>query len=861
MLGKLKDKVYLVFRLMALILFTTPVSLMSQQTSISTVYAQTGGAVTQRNISPVAAAAPATTHTDSLPLCPTGKEYDAGLCYPKCKEGYYGIGPVCWQNCPDGYINDGALCRKDAIITSKPSYGRGAGTPLTCDSTEDKDGALCYPKCQSGYYGVGPVCWQTCPDGYINDGLTCRLDADIFTKDSYGRGIATLPPCGDKENVAGLCYPYCAAGYYGVGPVCWQYCPDGYINDGVTCRRDAVIFAKANYGRGAGVVLHACDPGSEQSGGLCYPVCAPGFSGIGPVCWGECPSGSISDGATCRIDAIIVPKDSYGRGVGAVPDCDINNLDCAGNFEVSNNFRPKPWGYHFDNWGKDYDDSTDFDTATLLRMFGPTICQTGTTASDCVLKASMRDWRDGWLKSAKGGHCYGLAVTSQMFYAKLDKPAVYFSTAANTFDMDASASVRGHITEMFATQALTQVGSLSNGYLGSGQKPSEILQLIRTNLQDAPADPYVLAIFKTDDNGKITGGHAVTPFAIENRGSGIYWVHIYDNNWSNTDRYIVFDTTNDTWLYGFGSTNPAEPADAWKGDAKTATLELRPTSAHKLGGWYCASCGTTALVGATKAANEAPIATSVQFDLSGGGDLLVSDAQQHSVGWDATTKKYLDEITGASRQFIVAGAGVAVGNLIRVPVQTPSDSYTVSVSGDGLTQTAMVHLAMIGPGYTLDVDDVALAPTMHLTMTFRTDGRQVTFNADAAGSFTPTIKLANDLSASGNGYLFGVSGITLTPSKTVTVSLDTDQNALHFSDNTEQTNAYKIEVLRITPQGQDQPFMNDSVVVTGGVESALNFGNWDGSGAMSFVLGSQTQMVDNQAKVQLQLYLPRLLKK
>merc|ERR1712088_147637 len=28
-----------------------------------------------------------------------------------------------------------------------------------------------------------------------------------------------------------------------------------------------------------------CCAGQELSGGLCYPICASGFSGAGPVCW------------------------------------------------------------------------------------------------------------------------------------------------------------------------------------------------------------------------------------------------------------------------------------------------------------------------------------------------------------------------------------------------------------------------------------------------------------------------------------------------------------------------------------------------------------------------------------------------
>src|SRR6476620_11590303 len=41
--------------------------------------------------------APVARASDSVPLCADGQEYDAGLCYPKCKDGYNGVGPVCWQ--------------------------------------------------------------------------------------------------------------------------------------------------------------------------------------------------------------------------------------------------------------------------------------------------------------------------------------------------------------------------------------------------------------------------------------------------------------------------------------------------------------------------------------------------------------------------------------------------------------------------------------------------------------------------------------------------------------------------------------------------------------------------------------------
>mmetsp|Transcript_29979 Transcript_29979/g.71994 ORF Transcript_29979/g.71994 Transcript_29979/m.71994 type:complete len:364 (+) Transcript_29979:265-1356(+) len=40
--------------------------------------------------------------------CPTGKEYQAGLCYDPCDDGFHGVGPVCWSNTPNGWVNCGA---------------------------------------------------------------------------------------------------------------------------------------------------------------------------------------------------------------------------------------------------------------------------------------------------------------------------------------------------------------------------------------------------------------------------------------------------------------------------------------------------------------------------------------------------------------------------------------------------------------------------------------------------------------------------------------------------------------------------------------------------------------------------------
>ena len=212
--------------------------------------------------------------------------------------------------CPKDYTHDGLTCRKDVVVQAKPSYGRGVGTPpKSCKENEDYDAGLCYAECKSGYKGVGPVCWGKCEAGYHDDGATCRRDAHIFGKDSYGRGVGKPLPCRDgRERDAGLCYKKCRDGYKGVGPVCWRSCPQGYHSDGATCRKDVHIVKKASYGRGAGTPPKSCGLGKNYDAGLCYKTCKHDFHGVGPVCWGKCPKGFEDHGATCYIGTNIIVR-------------------------------------------------------------------------------------------------------------------------------------------------------------------------------------------------------------------------------------------------------------------------------------------------------------------------------------------------------------------------------------------------------------------------------------------------------------------------------------------------------------------------------------------------------------------------
>ena len=67
-----------------------------------------------------------------------------------------------------GYLAYGKVAGMLGLF--KNSYGRGAGIAMVCAPDEEQNGALCYPKCKDGYHGVGPVCWQemAVSDGFSN---------------------------------------------------------------------------------------------------------------------------------------------------------------------------------------------------------------------------------------------------------------------------------------------------------------------------------------------------------------------------------------------------------------------------------------------------------------------------------------------------------------------------------------------------------------------------------------------------------------------------------------------------------------------------------------------------------------------
>ncbi|HEY9667725.1 MAG TPA: hypothetical protein V6C91_13025, partial [Coleofasciculaceae cyanobacterium] len=180
-------------------------------------------------------------------------------------------------------------------------------------------------------------------------------------------------------------------------------------------------------------------------------------------------------------------------------------------------------------------------------------------------------WMEQRNEVMSGGHCDGMAVLSLLFYLNQLKVEDFGSSSVNTLQLEGNHKLQREIAYWWATQATEPTRSARDN---NELTPREVVnELIKAFKADRHSELYTIAIWKRD--GK--GGHAVTPFAVEDRGNGIFAILVYDNNHPNIAREMIIDSNADIWRYN-ASVNPNAPEKLYEGDADTKTLLLTPTS-------------------------------------------------------------------------------------------------------------------------------------------------------------------------------------------------------------------------------------------------------------------------------------------
>jgi hypothetical protein len=109
--------------------------------------------------------------------CPDGyfQSKITARCHKECPSGYTNTGETCHRPLIVKGL-DSMSCKPGE--RSYMSGARCFPQSGQCFGNGDLDAGLCYPKCRPYFDGVGPVCWGLCDNSMVNCGLSCAKSTE-----------------------------------------------------------------------------------------------------------------------------------------------------------------------------------------------------------------------------------------------------------------------------------------------------------------------------------------------------------------------------------------------------------------------------------------------------------------------------------------------------------------------------------------------------------------------------------------------------------------------------------------------------------------------------------------------------------
>ena len=447
----------------------------------------------------------------------------------------------------------------------------------------------------------------------------------------------------------------------------------------------------------------------------------------------------------------------------AVNAADSNSTSLLGAAINDSGFRPDLNGFSFQNYGED-PETIDLTSSEMRRMFGDQVCAS-VVNGQCVLTYPAERWMNQAISAMKYGHCEGLAVLSSLLYFNQTRSALFGGNKSIDLSLD-NVLLQREIGYWWTTQVTTPGGAKK--VLDS---PVAVVDALKQAFDDGTAarEWWVLGIYLPDGSG----GHAITPFAVENLKNDTSRIYVYDNNWPREVRFIEVDRAANTWSY-LASTSPDEPGSLYTGNVSTKNLEIVSLSS-RLGQQRCDFCDKpsgNAASGSTKGAVEGE--ESVQIWQNGRARVLVTDVSGHRVGL-LESGEIVNEIPEAEVRSLKFG-------LDYPPViWLPSDSINNSSLTIAVHSTAndsaknLADTTVFAKGFALDCSIPDLKTGLQQSMNMFSDGAAYNVSISANSQLSPEISVDTDLQR------VSLSGLNLDPSGMINISMNPEQGAFSMS--------------------------------------------------------------------------------
>ncbi|MHB8663974.1 MAG: hypothetical protein ACYDH6_14950 [Acidimicrobiales bacterium] len=447
-------------------------------------------------------------------------------------------------------------------------------------------------------------------------------------------------------------------------------------------------------------------------------------------------------------------------------------------------FRPGTDSFGAENYGNDINGVpvANLTAGEMRKLFGDGVCVDLATGT-CDLIPEAAAWMKDNNDSMSGGHCQGFAAGSLLLWDHKANPSDFGGATTPAIPIDGNAAIQHELAYAWSFQSLPSIyQSVIEG------TPSEILDKLKESLHPNPTELYVLSIRKRDN----TGGHAIVPYAVEDKGDGTHFnILVYDNNYPKVTRAVEVDRNANTWKYS-AAINPSEPSALYEGDADTKTMRLRPTL-QALGVQPCPFCtkvpasggsalGSTGKARAVLAAYKAEVtSTTPTLDIhlegsdSDHAHLLISNSAGQRVGWSGG--KFINELPGAHIEY--SDASQNWSETVEPDYTVPDAAYTITVDGTTLKTADDTAVTVVSNDYDLSVSNLRLSPGEMDTMTVAPGGASSSFKAGQPQQ--PSIDLGvSDTSAD---YTFTFSGAQQQAGETLTLGLPPESGNLMGIDH------------------------------------------------------------------------------
>jgi hypothetical protein len=476
-------------------------------------------------------------------------------------------------------------------------------------------------------------------------------------------------------------------------------------------------------------------------------------------------------------------------------------------------FRPELNGFSFENYGNE-SKPEDLTAAEIQRMFGDQVCASF-KGKKCILTPPGKAWMKQTNQDMDGGHCEGMAALSLLMYAGKVPSNTFGGREASDLPFD-NKDLQREIAYWWSTQTVDPTYTAT--IYGT---PDDILKVL-LKMSPGSKETYTIGIFKRDGSG----GHAITPFAVEDLGGGKYAVLVYDNNYPKTTRRLYIDKKADTWSYE-ASTNPEVEPELYEGDAETQSLSLTPSSV-RLKNQVCPFCedsgSSRAGSGMAELASSQQTLNFNQVYLDGEGNLLIQDEQDHRLGY--VDGKLVQEIPNARAvMYRMDASGDTPEPLYLVPEE---QNLAIQIDGSSLTAESPSDLVVIGPGYSLGVEGISLDPGQVDTVYVFPGDEILSYDTDKNES--PNIVV--DIAQPGKpDYSFEIQGVDMKGGGTITVVLDKKAGDLMI--NTEKlTNegVFNLVMTRVTEEDGEETYTADNIALKAGALVYIEYGKWQGGG-------------------------------